>query len=76
MLQQMSRSAFAARLANLSPLSLLAKGYSICTDLTGTVIRSAASLKAGCAVRIILNDGSAEAVVKEVSNKTFSRGAE
>ena len=69
-------AAFAARLANLSPLSLLAKGYSICTDLSGTVIRSAASLKAGCAVRIILNDGSAEAVVKEVSNKTFSRGAE
>lgn len=69
-------AAFAARLANLSPLSLLAKGYSICTDLSGTVIRSAASLKAGDAVRIILNDGSAEAVVKEVSNKTFSRGAE
>ncbi|WP_303322509.1 exodeoxyribonuclease VII large subunit [Cloacibacillus evryensis] len=69
-------AAFAARLANLSPLSLLAKGYSICTDLSGTVIRSAASLKAGGAVRIILNDGSAEAVVKEVSNKTFSRGAE
>lgn len=69
-------AAFAARLANLSPLSLLAKGYSICTDLTGTVIRSAASLKTGGVVRIILNDGSAEAVVKEVSNKTFSRGAE
>lgn len=69
-------AAFAARLANLSPLSLLAKGYSICTDLSGTVIRSAASLKAGGAVRIILNDGSAEAVVKEVSNKTFSREAE
>ena len=64
-------AAFAARLANLSPLALLAKGYSICTDLSGAVIRSAASLKPGEGVKIVMSDGSAEAVIKEISNKTF-----
>ncbi len=64
-------AAFAARLANLSPLALLAKGYSICADISGAVIRSAALMKAGDTVKIIMNDGSAEAVVKEVSHKPF-----
>ncbi len=64
-------AAFAARLANLSPLALLAKGYSICADISGAVIRSAASMKVGDTVKIIMNDGSAEAVVKEVSHKPF-----
>ena len=64
-------AAFAARLANLSPLALLAKGYSICTDLSGAVIRSAASFKPGDGVKIVMSDGSAEAVIKKISNKTF-----
>ena len=57
----------AQRLEGLSPLSLLSKGYSICEDRRGKIIRSAASLAAGDCVKIIFGDGSADASVSGVS---------
>lgn len=57
----------AARLANLSPLTLLAKGYSICTDGAGASVRSVNALHAGDEVNIIMCDGRVKAAVEEIS---------
>ena len=63
-------AASAARLDGLSPLSLLAKGYSICEDGRGEVLRSVSSLKEGARVNIIMRDGTAGAVVENISGET------
>ncbi|MEG1825125.1 MAG: exodeoxyribonuclease VII large subunit [Cloacibacillus sp.] len=60
-------ASFAARLENLSPLALLSKGYSICQDADGRLIRSAAALAPGQDIRIIMNGGEARAVIRSVS---------
>lgn len=63
-------AASAARLDGLSPLALLAKGYSICEDGRGEVLRSVSSLKEGARVNIIMRDGTAGAVVENISGET------
>lgn len=57
----------AARLDGLSPLSLLARGYSICEDEDGVPLRSVSSLKIGGRVNILMSDGTAGAVVDSIS---------
>ncbi|OUO92676.1 exodeoxyribonuclease VII large subunit [Cloacibacillus sp. An23] len=60
----------AARLDGLSPLSLLSKGYSICEDGNGEVLRSVSSLSEGARLSIIMRDGTAGAVVESISGET------
>ncbi len=59
-------AASASRLESLSPLSLLSKGYSVCEDADGAVVRSVSSLRAGSRVKIIMRDGAAGAVVEDI----------
>ena len=56
----------ASMLDVLSPLAVLARGYSICKDQDGRVIRSASGLKIDQAINIQLHDGRIGATVKEV----------
>lgn len=58
----------AARLEDLSPLGILARGYAVCYAEDGTrVVRSAATLKAGDHVDVRLSAGSAGCVVETVT---------
>lgn len=68
-------ASFAARLNASSPLSLLAKGYSICENNSGETLRSVSSLSRGSCVKIIMSDGSAEAVVENISRGSPFAGA-
>ncbi|MSO50522.1 MAG: exodeoxyribonuclease VII large subunit [Acidobacteria bacterium] len=56
----------AARLHALSPLAVLGRGYAVCWDDTRTsIIRSAASVSPGEAVRVIVADGELRCTVTE-----------
>ena len=56
----------AARLDNLSPLAVLARGYAVCWDATRTrVIRDAASVEPGDNVRVTLAQGELGCRVEE-----------
>lgn len=57
----------AASLDALSPLAVLARGYSITSDAEGNAVRSAKSLRAGDAVTLRFTDGSASAVITDGS---------
>jgi exodeoxyribonuclease VII large subunit len=58
----------AARLEDLSPLAILARGYAVCYAEDGTrVVRSAASLAPGDDVTVRLHEGAAACVVRSVS---------
>jgi len=59
--------ALAEALHATSPLSVLAKGYAVCRDGNGKVLRNAASLKVGQNIKIGLRDGEADAIVKNIS---------
>ena len=59
--------ALAEALHSASPLSVLAKGYAVCRDENGKVLRNAASLKVGQNIKIGLRDGEADALVKNIS---------
>ncbi|MDO5115312.1 MAG: exodeoxyribonuclease VII large subunit [Synergistaceae bacterium] len=60
-------SSIVSRLESLSPLSLLARGYSICSNGEGKVIRSVGGLHVGERVTITMNDGSAAALIESIS---------
>ncbi|MDR2577242.1 MAG: exodeoxyribonuclease VII large subunit [Chitinispirillales bacterium] len=53
----------AKRLNALSPLAVLARGYSVVQDSKGAVIKSVNSIELGDIVKIRLADGSADALV-------------
>ncbi len=53
----------AASLDALSPLAVLARGYSIVSDKSGAAVRSAKALKAGDQVSLRFGDGSVDATV-------------
>jgi exodeoxyribonuclease VII large subunit len=58
----------AARLEDLSPLGILARGYAVCYAEDGSrVVRSAASLAPGDDVTVRLHEGAAACVVRSVS---------
>lgn len=69
MLQRFKRDvAFsAARLHDLSPLTVLARGYSITRSPEGTIVKSVDALAVGEGVRIDLADGSAVCTVTEIT---------
>ena len=67
-------ASYAVRLENLSPLTLLAKGYTICEDTSGTVIRSAASVKQGDKLKIRMNDGEVRTLVERTELFELAEG--
>lgn len=56
----------AAHLEALSPLSVLARGYAVLTDMSGLAVKDAANLNVGDSVRIKLRNGSADAVIERI----------
>lgn len=61
----------AARLEDLSPLAILARGYAVCFDVAhGRVVRSSAELGPGDRVRVRLGRGSAGCVVETTEEDT------
>ena len=58
--------ALAARIDSLSPLAVLGRGYAVCWDTArGSILRDAASVSAGDAVRVTLHRGELSCVVRE-----------
>ncbi len=59
-------AAVAGRLESLSPLNVLARGYSLTRTLADKkIIRTVADLKPGDGVEIVLTDGTAEAEIRK-----------
>jgi exodeoxyribonuclease VII large subunit len=56
----------AGRLDALSPLAILARGYAICRDAHGVVVRCAGNLRAGEGVRVTLAKGELDCRVEGV----------
>jgi exodeoxyribonuclease VII large subunit len=61
-----SLRSISGRLEALSPVSVLARGYSITMDAAGTVIRDVSSLKVGQILNITLSCGRASAAVVDL----------
>jgi exodeoxyribonuclease VII large subunit len=68
MSRQRERAAmFAARLQDLSPLGILARGYAVCYDESGRrVVRSAREIAPGDVLHLRLNEGSVGCRVEDV----------
>jgi exodeoxyribonuclease VII large subunit len=54
-----------AHLAQLSPLSVLGRGYSIVEDMEGRVLRASSEISSGDRLKILLHRGEIEAAVLE-----------
>jgi len=68
-------SAYVERLAALSPLAVLARGYAICRVAgSGVVLKDAATVRVGEAVQVRLHHGSLDCLVKEVEHVTREEG--
>ena len=59
-----------ASLSHLNPLAVLARGYSIVTDETGTILRDTLSLEPNDRIAVTFHAGRANATVDAVSNPT------
>jgi exodeoxyribonuclease VII large subunit len=72
--RQVERSRIAAaRLEDLSPLGILARGYAVCYDASGRrVVRSTGEIAVGDRVRVRLNDGSTGCLVESVEEMESS----
>ena len=55
----------AAGLDAMSPLKVLARGYAVVSDESGTLVQEAAAVKAGQKIRITFRDDSVPAVITE-----------
>jgi exodeoxyribonuclease VII large subunit len=63
----------AARLETLSPLAVLGRGYAVCWDADGrTIVRDAAAVRPGEAIRVVLARGELQA---DVTRTTPEGGA-
>ncbi len=60
-------SSLAARLSALSPLSVVARGYSITTDSDGSPLCSVKNIDIGESIKIKLSDGSIDACVTGIN---------
>ena len=56
----------AGTLNNLSPLSVMSRGFAICRDSEGNMIKDASSLSEHQRVGIYFRDGHAETEVKSI----------
>lgn len=63
-------AAGAGRLASLSPLEVLARGYSLTTDEEGAVVKHAAALQPGDVVRTRLAEGAFTARVESIEQES------
>ena len=61
-----SLSGVAAKLDALSPLAVVARGYSVVTDTEGNALKSVQSAKVGANIDIRMSDGSISATVKSI----------
>ncbi len=68
-LHRSSLQAYIGKLDALSPLAILKRGYSICSRLDGTVIRTIDNISVGDALKVLLTDGEAISEVKEKKRK-------
>jgi exodeoxyribonuclease VII large subunit len=69
-------ASLAGRLENLSPLSVLARGYAVCWNADRTaIIRSAAAVASGDRVRVTLQEGELDCTVRaEESHGSDNQG--
>ncbi|MDA8329018.1 MAG: exodeoxyribonuclease VII large subunit [Betaproteobacteria bacterium] len=56
-------------LESLNPLTVLARGYSLTTDMAGEVVRDASALQVGDAIQVRFAQGKVNAVVQEIFPK-------
>ncbi len=64
------------RLEAMSPLGVLARGYSLCTDSAGKVIRRASDVAAGDKVAVTLAQGTLGCRVETVGDGNRARGSD
>ena len=57
------------RLAGLSPLNVLSRGYAVVRDASGNTFTSVGTMQAGQRVRLVLHDGDADATIDGVRRK-------
>ena len=62
-------AAAVGRLQSLSPLAVLGRGYSLTRRPSGAVVRTAASLRAGDAIEVLLAEGAVDARVTDVKER-------
>lgn len=62
-------SACAGRLQALSPLSVLARGFSVVTDSAGSLVTDSGQLASGDVVKLQLASGSAQAQIQSVTRE-------
>lgn len=62
-------SAYAGRLQALSPLSVLARGFSVVTDSAGNLVTDSRQLASGDMVKVQLASGSAQAQIRSVTQE-------
>ena len=62
-------AAAVGRLQSLSPLAVLGRGYSLTRLPSGAVVRTAASLRAGDAIEVLLAEGAVDARVTDVKER-------
>ncbi len=62
-------AAAVGRLQSLSPLAVLGRGYSLARLPSGAVVRTAASLRAGDAIEVLLAEGAVDARVTDVKER-------
>jgi len=66
---QRRSSLAAARLDDLSPLAILGRGYAVCYEEDGTVVRSAERVSSGDRVRIRLAEGRLGCRVEDIERE-------
>ena len=59
-------SVAAARLHNLSPLTVLARGYAMAQDADGTLVKSVKGVKSGDEISVLVGDGALDCRVSAV----------
>ncbi len=62
-------AAAVGRLQSLSPLAVLGRGYSLTRLPSGAVVRTAAALRAGDAIEVLLAEGAVDARVTDVKER-------
>ncbi len=67
-------AAGAGRLEALSPLAVLARGYAICYDSSGGILKDARAARPGSAIRVRLHRGRLACEVREVEDVTRKEG--
>lgn len=56
-----------SRIHSADPRNILSRGYSLVTDSSGVVLKSASGLKPGDCIRVMFEDGAIEATVQGIS---------